>query len=336
MPALGALAAEPTYILVDTAIVGHLGRSQLAALGIAAVVLGDALRDLQLPPVRDDGAGRSRLGRGPGAGGASARRSSALALPRGGHRADGVARRARAGGRRADGRLRPHGRLRGHVPADRLPRAALRVHRDRVAGLPPRGRRPTHAARDPDRRQRRERDPGGALRLRLRLGHRGLGVGDRDRPGRDGSGVRRRADPLCAGRPASAGAADAEARERRPLHLHPHGCADGRLHARRRDRDPLRRRLDRRAPDRVPALDLPRARARRDRDRGPGARRPRPRRRRQRARLRGERAHDLALGLRRDRLRGRPARGRRRAALRRSRATSSSSSGRRRSGSSSP
>jgi putative MATE family efflux protein len=39
MPALGALAAEPLYILVDTAIVGHLGRPQLAALGIAAVVL---------------------------------------------------------------------------------------------------------------------------------------------------------------------------------------------------------------------------------------------------------------------------------------------------------
>ena len=40
LPALGALAAEPLYLLVDTAIVGHLGRSQLAALGIAAVVLG--------------------------------------------------------------------------------------------------------------------------------------------------------------------------------------------------------------------------------------------------------------------------------------------------------
>ena len=37
--ALGALAAEPLYILVDTAIVGHLGRSELAALGIAAIVL---------------------------------------------------------------------------------------------------------------------------------------------------------------------------------------------------------------------------------------------------------------------------------------------------------
>jgi len=40
LPALGALAAEPLYLLVDTAIVGHLGRPQLAALGIAATVLG--------------------------------------------------------------------------------------------------------------------------------------------------------------------------------------------------------------------------------------------------------------------------------------------------------
>jgi MATE family, multidrug efflux pump len=42
VPALGALAAEPLYLLVDTAIVGHLGRSQLAALGIASVILGGA------------------------------------------------------------------------------------------------------------------------------------------------------------------------------------------------------------------------------------------------------------------------------------------------------
>jgi putative MATE family efflux protein len=42
LPALGALAAEPLYLLVDTAIVGHLGRAQLAALGIASVILGSA------------------------------------------------------------------------------------------------------------------------------------------------------------------------------------------------------------------------------------------------------------------------------------------------------
>jgi putative MATE family efflux protein len=39
VPALGALAAEPLYVLVDTAIVGHLGTVQLASLAIAATVL---------------------------------------------------------------------------------------------------------------------------------------------------------------------------------------------------------------------------------------------------------------------------------------------------------
>jgi putative MATE family efflux protein len=39
VPALGALAAEPLYVLVDTAIVGHLGTVQLAALAIAATLL---------------------------------------------------------------------------------------------------------------------------------------------------------------------------------------------------------------------------------------------------------------------------------------------------------
>jgi putative MATE family efflux protein len=38
-PALGALAAEPLYLLADTAIVGHLGTPQLGALALAATVL---------------------------------------------------------------------------------------------------------------------------------------------------------------------------------------------------------------------------------------------------------------------------------------------------------
>jgi MATE family, multidrug efflux pump len=42
IPALGALAAEPLYVLVDTAIVGHLGTLQLAALAIAATALTSA------------------------------------------------------------------------------------------------------------------------------------------------------------------------------------------------------------------------------------------------------------------------------------------------------
>jgi putative MATE family efflux protein len=39
LPALGALAAEPLYLLVDTAIVGHLGTPQLGALALASTVL---------------------------------------------------------------------------------------------------------------------------------------------------------------------------------------------------------------------------------------------------------------------------------------------------------
>ena len=42
VPALGALAAEPLYVLVDTAIVGHLGTPQLASLAIAAAALATA------------------------------------------------------------------------------------------------------------------------------------------------------------------------------------------------------------------------------------------------------------------------------------------------------
>src|SRR5262245_29212646 len=39
VPALGALAAEPLYLLADTAIVGHLGTNPLAGLAVAGTVL---------------------------------------------------------------------------------------------------------------------------------------------------------------------------------------------------------------------------------------------------------------------------------------------------------
>ena len=39
VPALGSLAVEPAYVLVDTAIVGQLGTDQLAGLAVAATVL---------------------------------------------------------------------------------------------------------------------------------------------------------------------------------------------------------------------------------------------------------------------------------------------------------
>jgi putative MATE family efflux protein len=43
VPAFLALVAEPLFLLADAAIVGHLGTSQLAGLGIAAVVLQTAI-----------------------------------------------------------------------------------------------------------------------------------------------------------------------------------------------------------------------------------------------------------------------------------------------------
>lgn len=39
VPALGSLVAEPLFLLVDTALVGHLGVASLAALGVASAVL---------------------------------------------------------------------------------------------------------------------------------------------------------------------------------------------------------------------------------------------------------------------------------------------------------
>ncbi|MGO1958604.1 MAG: MATE family efflux transporter, partial [Canibacter sp.] len=39
VPALGALVAEPLFIAVDTAMVGHLGASALAGLSIASTIL---------------------------------------------------------------------------------------------------------------------------------------------------------------------------------------------------------------------------------------------------------------------------------------------------------
>jgi len=39
IPAVGALVAEPVFLMADSAIVGHLGTAQLAGLGIASAVL---------------------------------------------------------------------------------------------------------------------------------------------------------------------------------------------------------------------------------------------------------------------------------------------------------
>ncbi|MFB9908194.1 MATE family efflux transporter [Allokutzneria oryzae] len=46
VPALGVLAAEPLYLLVDTAVVGHLGAVPLAALAIGGIVLAQVSTQL--------------------------------------------------------------------------------------------------------------------------------------------------------------------------------------------------------------------------------------------------------------------------------------------------
>ncbi|TXK18836.1 MATE family efflux transporter [Homoserinibacter sp. GY 40078] len=43
VPALGALIAEPLFLATDTALVGHLGVDQLAALGVAATIIQTAI-----------------------------------------------------------------------------------------------------------------------------------------------------------------------------------------------------------------------------------------------------------------------------------------------------
>jgi Na+-driven multidrug efflux pump len=39
VPALVVLAAEPLYVLVDTAVVGHLGAVALAAIAVGGTVM---------------------------------------------------------------------------------------------------------------------------------------------------------------------------------------------------------------------------------------------------------------------------------------------------------
>ncbi|WP_431898408.1 MATE family efflux transporter [Nonomuraea sp. bgisy101] len=65
VPALGVLAAEPLYLLVDTAVVGHLGAVPLAALSVGAIVLAQIATQMTFlsfgttaRAARLDGAGR--------------------------------------------------------------------------------------------------------------------------------------------------------------------------------------------------------------------------------------------------------------------------------------
>lgn len=85
LPALVVLAAEPLYVLVDTAVVGHLGARQLAALAIGGTVLAQVSGQLNFLAYGTTARAARRFGAGDHAGavreGANA---TALALVIGG------------------------------------------------------------------------------------------------------------------------------------------------------------------------------------------------------------------------------------------------------------
>lgn len=64
VPALGALLAEPVYVLTDTAIVGHLGTRQLAGVAVAGIVLSAAFALFNFLAYSTTGAVARRLGAG--------------------------------------------------------------------------------------------------------------------------------------------------------------------------------------------------------------------------------------------------------------------------------
>ena len=119
LPALGALAAEPLYLLVDTAMVGHLGTEELAALAIAGTLIVGAFTLFNFltygttaQVARMHGAGEE----------VAAGRIAAQALWL--STAIGLGLTGRVGGargaaRRPDGRGWANGRACGALPADR-------------------------------------------------------------------------------------------------------------------------------------------------------------------------------------------------------------------------
>ena len=132
IPALGTLAVEPLYVLVDTAIVGRISTDALAGLAIAATVLltvvslATFLEYGVTPDVAfAHGAGRRRR-RPPG----GHRRAHPGGHPRHARRRSRLALAARPlcwllGGRGAGAGVRRA------VPADQRGRPAVRAHRAR-------------------------------------------------------------------------------------------------------------------------------------------------------------------------------------------------------------
>ena len=183
-PALGALIAEPLYVLTDTAVVGHLGTDQLAGPGGGIDHPAHALRRLHLPGLRHD----RRVARLVGAGderGAAAQAVQGLWLAARHRR-----RLAVAVGLLTAPAGRPARRRRARCAANALvylrisllgvPALLLTLAGDRLPARPP--GHPHPARRSPSPRPWPTSCSRSVLDLRLRLRHRRLGAVDRRRP----------------------------------------------------------------------------------------------------------------------------------------------------------
>ena len=285
LPALGALAAEPLYVLGDTAIVGHLGRVPLAGLAIAGTLLSEVVGlctfleyGTTAKAARLYGAGHEREALDVGV------QATWLALALGTlcavalELAAGPALRLIAG---SDDGASLHQALTWF----RIAAVGCAVHaRDRRgAGLAARVPGHAHGVRGARGLEPGERGALAHADPRLRAGHRGIRDRERRLAGRGRGRLRR---PAGAPRPVAAPVVDADAaavaRRARPrpalARLH------GGLPARGGRRGAHGRRAGRRPHDRLPALDLRGARARLGRDRRAGADRPSARRGRGRCR----------------------------------------------------
>ena len=242
VPAFGALAAEPLYVLADTAIVGHLGTRPLGGLGVAATVLTAASasstswRTARPPRV----ARRIGRGRREGRGGTRHRRAC------GSRSASGSRSPRRARVRRpivhamgASARVAPYARTYLRISLLGAPFVLLALAgTGYLRGLQDTRTPLVHRAGG-ERLQPRARD---RPRLRHPPRHRRLGVGNgRRATRRRGSRTSRSCAATCGRRPrrldpTRARLARGRDRRRAPHHSHRHAVA--RVHERDRDRGP--------------------------------------------------------------------------------------------------
>ncbi len=268
VPALGALVAQPLFVLVDAAIVGTLGTLPLAGLGAAATIASLAVGlcvflayattssvarrvgELRWDAAVSEGVEGMALGLGLGTA----------------HRHRRLPRRRAAGARVR--RLRRGDAVRRDLPAVglvRVPRGARRDGRHRCAARPAGHAHDAarHAARGGGQRRARR-----VARARAAARHRGLGGRHRDR--RVGAGDRLRAR---GGARRAAASRDAAAVGHRRARRRPHGDAAVLAHGRAARGLPRRgggrrahgRRRSRGVPRQLPDLDRAGARRRRAR-----------------------------------------------------------------------